>query len=125
MLPLRPLGKKTPLLPLGAAGDCPVTMERICDGVLAKPMLLLSASTIVVEAKVAELVLSATLTVLSMPWSSAPVMPPLVTCLVGAEVELASMERAAEIFCVRLVSVPVGTPDAVGLASSALMAVRT
>src|SRR5580698_2668309 len=60
ILPLSPAGKKTPLLPLEAAGETPVTIERICCGVLAKPMLLLSASMIVVEGKVAELVLSAT-----------------------------------------------------------------
>ena len=68
MVPFRPAGKKTPLLPpLALAGEAPVTMERICCGVRAKPMLLLSASTMVVEGKVAELVFRATLTVLSMP----------------------------------------------------------
>jgi hypothetical protein len=56
MLPFRPFGKKTPLLPLAVAGDVPVTIERICCGVRAKPMLLLSASTIVVEENVGEAV---------------------------------------------------------------------
>ena len=49
MLPLRPAGKKTPVWGLAAVGEVPVTMASICWGVLAKPMLLLSASTMVVE----------------------------------------------------------------------------
>ena len=45
--------------------------------------------------------------------------------MVGADVGLASNERAADIFCVRLTRVPAGTRDTVGLESSALIAVRT
>ena len=52
--PLSPAGKKTPVLPLALAGEFPVTIESICPGVLAKQMLLLSASSTVVEGKVAD-----------------------------------------------------------------------
>ena len=63
---MRPAGKKTPLLPLAAAGEFPVTIERICAGVLEKQMLLLSASRIVVDES-AVVPLSMTVAVLSIP----------------------------------------------------------
>ncbi len=48
-------------------GEVPVTIARICCGVLAKQMLLLSASRMVVEEKVGAVPWSATIWVLSMP----------------------------------------------------------
>lgn len=81
MVPLRPPGKKTPLL----VELPPVTIWMICAGVRAKAMLFESASTKVVAGRLAE-PLRLTFTVVR-PMSST-----------GVPDGLASLLRVAEIF---------------------------
>ena len=109
--------KKLPLLLLEAAGETPVMIERI--------LLWRSQSHAVVvrindgEEGCRQSGDMRFLTVLSMPWPFAALIPPSVVCWPRARRSDWQAESGRlDIFCVRLVRFRAGTPDRVGLASS-------